>query len=82
LWCSKKAGSSSRCWSSSTGEGGNVRRIPEIHQAVRRDRAGNRGEQHFLIGPILNALINFLIVAWLVFLFAKKVLREETVSKK
>jgi large conductance mechanosensitive channel len=40
------------------------------------------GEQHFLIGPILNALINFLIVAWLVFLFAKKVLREETVSKK
>jgi large conductance mechanosensitive channel len=40
------------------------------------------GEQRFLIGPILNALINFLIVAWLVFLFAKKVLREETVSKK
>jgi large conductance mechanosensitive channel len=40
------------------------------------------GEQHFLIGPILNALINFLIVALLVFWFAKKVLREETVSKK
>lgn len=40
------------------------------------------GAQRFLIGPILNALINFLIVAWLVFLFARKVLREETVSQK
>jgi large conductance mechanosensitive channel len=40
------------------------------------------GEQSFKIGPILAALINFLIVAWLVFWFAKKVLREETVSKK
>ncbi len=36
----------------------------------------------FAIGPVLAALINFLIVAWLVFLFAKKVLKEETVSKK
>ncbi len=40
------------------------------------------GEQHLLIGPILSALLNFLVVAWLVFMFAKKVLREETVTKK
>ena len=36
----------------------------------------------FGIGPILGALIDFLIVAYLVFWFAKKVLREETVGKK
>jgi large conductance mechanosensitive channel len=36
----------------------------------------------FQIGVVLAALINFVIVAWLVFLFAKKVLREESVSKK
>ena len=40
------------------------------------------GTQHLLIGPILSALINFLLVAWFVFWFAKKVLREETVTKK
>ena len=36
----------------------------------------------FGIGPILGALIDFLIVAWLVFWFAKKVLKEEKVAKK
>jgi large conductance mechanosensitive channel len=36
----------------------------------------------FQIGVVLAALINFVIVAWLVFLLAKKVLREESVSKK
>lgn len=36
----------------------------------------------FAIGAVLAALINFLIVAWLVFLFAKKVLKEEKVAKK
>jgi len=36
----------------------------------------------FQIGIVLSALLNFLIVAFLVFLFAKKVLREETVTKK
>jgi large conductance mechanosensitive channel len=36
----------------------------------------------FAIGAVLGALINFLIVAFLVFLFAKKVLREEQVTKK
>jgi large conductance mechanosensitive channel len=36
----------------------------------------------FQVGIVLAALINFVIVAFLVFLFAKKVLREETVAKK
>jgi large conductance mechanosensitive channel len=40
------------------------------------------GPFHFAIGSVLSALINFLIVAWLVFWFSKKVLKEETVSKK
>jgi large conductance mechanosensitive channel len=34
------------------------------------------------IGMVLGALINFVVVAWLVFWFSKKVLREETVTKK
>jgi large-conductance mechanosensitive channel len=36
----------------------------------------------FQIGIVLAALINFTIVAFLVFLFAKMVLREESVAKK
>ena len=40
------------------------------------------GPIHFLIGPVLGAAIDFLIVAWLVFYFSKKVLKEETVAKK
>ena len=36
----------------------------------------------FLIGKVITALINFLIVALLVFWFAKKVLKEDTVAKK
>jgi large conductance mechanosensitive channel len=36
----------------------------------------------FAIGAVLAALLNFVIVAWLVFMFAKKVLREEEVTKK
>ena len=35
-----------------------------------------------LPGKVLAALINFLIVAWLVFWFSKKLLREEKVAKK
>ena len=34
------------------------------------------------IGPVLAALVNFLIVAWLVFWLSKKLLKEETVAKK
>jgi large conductance mechanosensitive channel len=36
----------------------------------------------FKIGQVITALIQFLIVAWLVFWFAKRVLREEKVAKK
>ncbi len=40
------------------------------------------GPFHFLLGPFLGAAIDFLIVAWLIFIFAKKVLREEKVTKR
>jgi large conductance mechanosensitive channel len=40
------------------------------------------GSVHFLLGPVLGAGVDFLIVAWLVFWFSKKVLREDTVAKK
>ena len=33
-------------------------------------------------GPFLGALINFVVIAWVVFLIAKFVLREEKVTKK
>lgn len=36
----------------------------------------------FQVGVVLAALINFLIVAYLVFLFAKMVLKEDSVAKK
>ncbi len=36
----------------------------------------------FQVGIVLAALVNFIIVALLVFWFSKKVLREETVAKK
>jgi len=36
----------------------------------------------FLVGPVIGAAIDFLIVAFIVFWFAKKVLREEKVTKK
>ncbi len=36
----------------------------------------------FGIGPILGAGLDFLIVAWMVFWFAKKILKEESVAKK
>jgi len=40
------------------------------------------GPFHFAIGAILSALINFVTVAYLVFWFSKRVLKEETVAKK
>lgn len=40
------------------------------------------GPVRFLLGPVLGAAVDFLIVAWLVFWFSKKVLGEETVAKK
>ena len=39
------------------------------------------GSVHLLLGPVFGAAVDFLIVAWLVFWFAKKVMREETVKK-
>jgi large conductance mechanosensitive channel len=40
------------------------------------------GSVHLLLGPVLGATVDFLIVAYLVFWFSKKVLREATVTKK
>lgn len=40
------------------------------------------GPVHFLLGPVFGTEVDFLIVAWLVFLFSKQVLQEETVTKK
>src|SRR3954465_8885400 len=40
------------------------------------------GPIHFMPGPVLAAGLDFLIVAWLVFWFAKKILREDLVTKK
>lgn len=34
------------------------------------------------IGAVLGSLVDFLIVAWLVFWFSKKVLKEDVVAKK
>jgi large conductance mechanosensitive channel len=48
-------------------------------------RVGGTPDQplfQFKTGQMLGALIDFLIVAFIVFWFAKKVLREETVAKK
>lgn len=40
------------------------------------------GPFHFLLGPFIGAAIDFIIVAWIVFFFAKRVLKEEKVSKR
>lgn len=40
------------------------------------------GPVHLLWGPVVGATVDFVIVALLVFWFSKKILREETVSKK
>lgn len=40
------------------------------------------GPVRLLLGPVFGAGVDFLIVAWLVYWFSKKVLREETVTKK
>ena len=39
------------------------------------------GPVHFLLGPVFGAAIDFLIVAWLVFWFSKKILRDPPVLK-
>ena len=40
------------------------------------------GPFHFLLGPFFGALIDFLIVALIVFLVAKHIFREDKVAKK
>ncbi|HYQ87168.1 MAG TPA: MscL family protein [Bacteroidota bacterium] len=42
----------------------------------------NIGPFHFLLGPFFGALIDFLIVALIVFYFAKMILKEQKVSKR
>jgi hypothetical protein len=37
---------------------------------------------HFLLGPIFGAGVDFVIVAFLVFWFSRKILKEEAVTKK
>ena len=39
------------------------------------------GSMKFLLGPLLGALIDFVIVAALVFVIAKTVLKQDTVAK-
>lgn len=40
------------------------------------------GAVHLILGPVLGAGLDFLIVAWLVFWFSKRVLKEASVTKK
>ena len=42
----------------------------------------NVGPVHFLLGPVLGAGLDFVIVAWFVFWFSKWVLKEQTVTRK
>lgn len=47
-----------------------------------REAAFTMGDITLTWGPFLGAVIDFVIVAWIVFLFAKKVMKEATVEKK
>ena len=40
------------------------------------------GAVHLILGPVLGAGLDFLIVAWLVFWLSKRVLKEASVTKK
>ena len=42
----------------------------------------SNGETAFLYGPVIGSTIDFLIVALIVFMFAKTVLKEKEVTKK
>ncbi len=47
-----------------------------------RTLAVSIGETKFGVGPVLAAVVDFLVVAMVVFVFAKKILKESTVAKK
>ena len=38
------------------------------------------GPIHLLLGPVFGASLDFLIVAWLVFMFSRRLLKEEVVA--
>lgn len=42
----------------------------------------SNGETKFLYGPVMGSTLDFLIVALIVYVFAKKVLKEAEVTKK
>ena len=42
----------------------------------------NVGPVKFVFGPFIGAMIDFIIVAYLVFWMSKKILKEEVVTKK
>ncbi len=47
-----------------------------------REMSVTLGSIEFKVGPVLGSGIDFVIVAAMVFIIAKKVLKEETVAKK
>lgn len=47
-----------------------------------REAAFTLGDVTLTWGPFLGAVIDFVIVAWIVFIFSKKVMQEAVVEKK
>ena len=56
--------------------------MPIVAMATGGTDLTSLNTEKFKWGDVLSALINFVIVAFMVFWFSKKVLREETVTKK
>ena len=56
--------------------------MPIVAMATGGTDLASLNTETFKFGDVLSGLINFLIVAFLVFLFAKMVLKEEKVVKK
>jgi large conductance mechanosensitive channel len=56
--------------------------MPIVAMATGGKDLTSLNTETFKFGDVLSALINFLIVAFLVFWFAKRVLRETTVAKR
>ncbi len=56
-----------------------------LQPALKAAGVANIYELHYngiMYGKVVGALIDFMIVAFIVFLFAKKVMKEEIVAKK